>query len=275
MEWFAREVYPRLNQDISTRLRDAALELDLEDYLRVLGDLAGRRVLDFGAGQGHKAIFFASLGAQVLALDAEAPQVERCRDNLRRAAPLAGAVDFRLGDETTLGGLEGGAYDVVFSSEVIEHFPRDRAGWLCGEFLRLLRPGGVLLLTTPNGAVVAPEEQPGEGHYAHHHNFTLEELDALLAGHPAAYRRLRGYREDQRRNRCFYRWARLDTRLRTSRRLSAPMRSAYGAASAPLVRLYNRLVHPWVLARSRRNRALREGDLSGRCIFYAVRKAGP
>ena len=52
-----------------------------------------------------------------------------------------------------------GSMDVVLGSEVLEHLPSPR------EFVRLLRamlrPGGVLVLTTPNGEHIVPETSPG------------------------------------------------------------------------------------------------------------------
>jgi 2-polyprenyl-3-methyl-5-hydroxy-6-metoxy-1,4-benzoquinol methylase len=41
-----------------------------------------------------------------------------------------------------------GSYDVVVAAEVIEHLENPRA--ICRELFRLLRPGGHVLLSTPN-----------------------------------------------------------------------------------------------------------------------------
>ncbi|HET7041153.1 MAG TPA: methyltransferase domain-containing protein, partial [Gemmatimonadales bacterium] len=40
-------------------------------------------------------------------------------------------------------------FDVVFSNEVIEHVPDDRA--FAGELIQFVRPGGILVGTTPVG----------------------------------------------------------------------------------------------------------------------------
>ncbi len=43
-----------------------------------------------------------------------------------------------------------GSVDVVFSSELIEHIPREKGEKMIEEFYRILRPGGKVVLTTPN-----------------------------------------------------------------------------------------------------------------------------
>ncbi|MDB6077814.1 MAG: hypothetical protein JWO82_1561, partial [Akkermansiaceae bacterium] len=44
--------------------------------------------------------------------------------------------------------VEPSSFDVVTSSEVIEHLENSRA--ICREWFRVLRPGGTLILSTPN-----------------------------------------------------------------------------------------------------------------------------
>ena len=51
---------------------------------RLLGDIAGRRVLDLCAAPGGKTLQLAAAGAEVTALDVSAPRMERVRENLAR-----------------------------------------------------------------------------------------------------------------------------------------------------------------------------------------------
>ena len=52
-----------------------------------------------------------------------------------------------------------GRFDVVMAAETIEHVPCPAA--FVAALRRLLRPGGVLVLTTPDGAALRPETAPG------------------------------------------------------------------------------------------------------------------
>ena len=50
-----------------------------ETDLRLLGDVAGKRVLDLGCGAGHNAVALARAGARVIAVDESADQIGHAR----------------------------------------------------------------------------------------------------------------------------------------------------------------------------------------------------
>jgi 2-polyprenyl-3-methyl-5-hydroxy-6-metoxy-1,4-benzoquinol methylase len=102
---------------------------------------AGARVLDVGCGEGRFAAVLARAQAEVVGIDVAAEPLRRAR--LRhpeldlRQLPVQGAWP-----------LQDASFDVVWAGEVIEHVA-DTAGWL-SELRRVLRSGGVLLLSTPS-----------------------------------------------------------------------------------------------------------------------------
>jgi cyclopropane fatty-acyl-phospholipid synthase-like methyltransferase len=55
--------------------------------LRLIGAVAGKRVLDLGCGTGRAAITFAQQGAVVIAVDGSRSKLERARERAR--CPLA------------------------------------------------------------------------------------------------------------------------------------------------------------------------------------------
>ncbi|MGC2374545.1 MAG: class I SAM-dependent methyltransferase [Solirubrobacteraceae bacterium] len=104
---------------------------------------AGRtlRVLDFGCGEGHFAAALVRCGAEVVAVDvAEEP--------LRRARARHPDLDLRLVVADAPLRLGDGSFDVVWAGETIEHLA-DTSGWL-SELRRVLRSGGLVLLSTPD-----------------------------------------------------------------------------------------------------------------------------
>jgi 2-polyprenyl-3-methyl-5-hydroxy-6-metoxy-1,4-benzoquinol methylase len=115
--------------------------------VEVLADLPpghARRILDLGCGRGWMAPFLARFGA-VTGVDFSPVGIEFA------TAHFGGDAEFQLADasSSTLGLPENEPFDVVVCSEVIEHAPNH--GALLAQIAALLRPGGVLALTTPNG----------------------------------------------------------------------------------------------------------------------------
>lgn len=99
------------------------------------------RVLDIGCGEGHFAGALAHGGAKVVAVDvAEKP--------LRRARARHPDIDVRLMEPEAPLPLEDSSFDVVWAGETIEHVA-DTSQWL-SEVRRVLRSGGVVLLSTPD-----------------------------------------------------------------------------------------------------------------------------
>jgi SAM-dependent methyltransferase len=130
--------------------------------------VAGREVLDAGCGAGYGAAMLAAAGAvRVTGVDVAPEAIDAAR---------AGAAAANL--EFVLGGLHelpftDDAFDVVTCFEVIEHVERpDEA---LAELRRVLRPGGVLAISSPNRRVYPP------GNEHHVHEYTPEELHAALA----------------------------------------------------------------------------------------------
>src|SRR5262249_40995134 len=73
-------------------------------------------------------------------------------------------------------GFDAGSFDAVLSMETIEHV--DDEGRFVAELHRVLAPGGVLVLSTP---------QNSQGHipitYMHEREYSLEQITALVGRH--------------------------------------------------------------------------------------------
>jgi 2-polyprenyl-3-methyl-5-hydroxy-6-metoxy-1,4-benzoquinol methylase len=113
---------------------------------RFLGDtVRGRLVLDAGCGVGGLTRALVDRGAHVVALDIGPELAATTRARCRCQAVV--------GTLTGLG-LRTGSFDVVLSSEAIEHTPDPHAALL--ELYRVVRPGGHLVVSTPNRLWQAP-----------------------------------------------------------------------------------------------------------------------
>jgi SAM-dependent methyltransferase len=129
----------------------------------------GRAVLDAGCGVGYGSAMLARAGAsEVVGVDLSDKAVE---------AAAAGAppnATFLTGDVHALP-FEADRFDLVVCFEVIEHVEgRDE---VIAELARVLAPGGVLALSSPNRDVYPA------GNPHHVHEYVPEELRAALAAH--------------------------------------------------------------------------------------------
>ncbi len=121
----------------------------------------GKRVLDAGCGLGYGTEILSSAGAaEVVGVDLDAEAVEEARRRVN------GAGDIRRGDVQRLD-FDDRSFDLVVCFETIEHV--EGAPSALAEFHRVLRPGGVLLLSSPNPDAYPPgnehhvrEYKPGE-----------------------------------------------------------------------------------------------------------------
>ncbi len=115
-------------------------------YRELVGHCGGAVVLEAGCGEGYGADLLAGVARRVLALDYDATTAS----HVRRRYP---AVDVVRTNLVALPVADGCA-DVVVSLQVIEHL------WEQERFLRecrrVLRPGGALLLSTPNRITFSP-----------------------------------------------------------------------------------------------------------------------
>ncbi|MBI3026363.1 MAG: class I SAM-dependent methyltransferase [Candidatus Tectomicrobia bacterium] len=149
-----REFHERRSGERSGRLSGAELRfedslyLDHETWVRdtfaLLGDLRGKRVLDYGAGEGLSSVVLARRGARVVSFDIASGNV---RLTARRAA--ANGVPLHLAQMAGEAlAFRDGAFDAVYGNAILHHVNLERAG---AELRRVLRPGGVAVFSEPWG----------------------------------------------------------------------------------------------------------------------------
>ena len=120
--------------------------LEHEPWIRpaldALGDLRGRRILDFGCGHGMAAVVLARRGARVTAFDLSGGYVFEASalavaNGVNIAFVQANGEQLPFADET---------FDCIWGNAVLHHLDLDRAG---RELHRVLRAGGVAVFCEP------------------------------------------------------------------------------------------------------------------------------
>ena len=124
--------------------------MDHESWVRetvdLLGDLRGKRVLDYGTGDGMSATVLARLGGEVYAFDIA---LGNAALSARRAR--ANGVSDRVHLQEMAGealGYRDGSFDAIYGNAILHHVDLNLAG---KEMARVLRPGGVAVFSEPWG----------------------------------------------------------------------------------------------------------------------------
>jgi SAM-dependent methyltransferase len=127
----------------------------------------GAVVVEAGCGEGYGAALMAEAGATVVVgLDLDHPTLVHAAYRYPRVAAVrANLVALPVANATA---------DLVVSSQVVEHL-WDQPGFVT-ECARVLRPGGTLVVTTPNRRTFPP------GNVFHHRELDAGELAALVGG---------------------------------------------------------------------------------------------
>ena len=114
--------------------------------LRQISNPIGKRALEIGCGTGGLAIFLASRGMRVSAIDNEQYDAAALETARREACKRGLTVDVRHGDAVALP-YPTSAFELVVCSQVFEHLSDPDAA--LREIARVLKPGGVALVDFP------------------------------------------------------------------------------------------------------------------------------
>ncbi len=138
-EYYAKESQSEATLDRFRRCRETVLRIAKQEGLT--GSLS---VADIGCGAGTQARLWAELGHRVSALDINEPLIQLAR---RRAAEAHLDIRFDVGSATSLP-WRNATMDVCLLPELLEHV----ADWhsCLNEAVRILKPGGLLYLSTTN-----------------------------------------------------------------------------------------------------------------------------
>lgn len=164
-DWYQQEHGPQLNVDELVWGQWSIPEAELG----VLGDVAGRDVLELGCGGAQWSVALAKRGARVVGLDNSARQLEHARELVRAAG-----VDVQLvhasGESVP---LPDGSFDVVLSDHGALSWAEPSG--VVPEVGRLLRSGGVLAfnVTSPLVRMCWNDEQDALDTALHRSYFDL------------------------------------------------------------------------------------------------------
>jgi 2-polyprenyl-3-methyl-5-hydroxy-6-metoxy-1,4-benzoquinol methylase len=133
----------------------------------------GARVLDMACGEGYGSEVLSRCAASVVGVDGNPEAHEHARLRYRRQN-----LRFEWGAVQTYGEPE--AFDAVVFLQTIEHVPDP--GAVLEHFRRILAPGGIAYVSTPNVLTLAPPGAVRSGNPWHLREYRVAEFRALCAG---------------------------------------------------------------------------------------------
>ena len=132
----------------------------------------GRRVLDAACGEGYGTALLGTTAAEAVGVDIDAESIRHAR-----TAYPGGRVRFVEGSCTRLP-LPDASFDLVVSFETIEHLEAADQGPMLAEFARVLKPQGLLIISSPNKRIYS--DARGYRNEFHRHELYRDSLAALL-----------------------------------------------------------------------------------------------
>lgn len=134
------------------------------------------RILDCGCGTGFGTKIIAErTNSPAVGLDYSQEAIEYAKQNQQSSL-----TEFLQGDATKLP-FTSGEFNYVVSIGVLQQLSLEQADKAITEMMRVLAPGGHLIIQLPNKTVFAPlKEKYGWAYKIHKYEFSPEELSAML-----------------------------------------------------------------------------------------------
>jgi len=147
-------------------------------YAFALTVVESKVVLDIACGEGYGSHLLAGAAAKVIGMDLSSEAVEHAKSKYQ-----APNLSFQSGDATATG-LESDSIDIIVCFETLEHLSEQEQMLI--EFRRVLRPDGVLIVSTPDKRVYS--DLTGFDNEFHIRELYREEFESLLGRQFPSYR---------------------------------------------------------------------------------------
>ena len=143
------------------------IALDIYAAAGALLDMDGPlRVLDFGCGCGRVLRYMGVVAprAAIHASDIDAEAIAWCEGNFRGEIE-SGRFSFATNRDRPPTALGDGQFDLVYAISVFTHLPEELQLLWLGELGRVLRPGGIAVLSTQGGSLIRSHLSPGDSRH--------------------------------------------------------------------------------------------------------------
>ncbi|MFA6263685.1 MAG: class I SAM-dependent methyltransferase [Candidatus Babeliales bacterium] len=121
------------------------------EFLKFIGDIHGKNILDVGCGEGYNTRIFAQHGAHITGIDVS-EQMIRCAQDEEQKHPLG--IEYKVASWGNLSAFKNEAFDVVLSTMALMDGPGYEDA--LKEFYRVLKPNGSLFFSVTHPCFLTP-----------------------------------------------------------------------------------------------------------------------
>jgi O-antigen biosynthesis protein len=113
-------------------------------YMSVSALVKDKVVLDIACGNGYGTNYLSSYAKKIIGIDIDSLAINLCKEQYSNDS-----IEFNIGSVSSIP-LDNNAVDIVVSFETIEHVSVEMQKEFMQEVIRVLKPGGFLIVSTPN-----------------------------------------------------------------------------------------------------------------------------
>ena len=160
--------------DLLARENDLYANTKYEIILGYLAGTRGLRILNVGCGSGELSFMLAAAGHRVFGIDPAAEYIDVARRKAERLPHLR--CEFAV---STIEDFQSDSrYDCVIATDVLEHILHDDLAFTA--MVRLIDPGGLVILTIPAGQWLFGYHDESLGHFR---RYSLRDVRMLVRAH--------------------------------------------------------------------------------------------
>lgn len=201
------------------------------------GDAEGAALLEFGCNYAASSIVAAAMGAHVTGVDVDADAIALARHNAARHG-MAGRIDLRHVPDTRALPFADARFDIILCISVLEYVAPDQLGAVLRELRRVLKPGGLIIVSGTASRLAPREVHSGRWLV----NYWPRAIDRWLLGTKAPLQRGANPFAIMR---AFGDYANIDLADRGTRWLAARAAMGQSPTKLRMARLAGRLIRPF------------------------------
>jgi ubiquinone/menaquinone biosynthesis C-methylase UbiE len=143
-------------------------------YLLATSLVTNKTVLDIACGEGYGSNLLALSAGNVIGVDIDQPTIQHASSRYSRPN-----LTFKVGSASHIPIEDDGSIDVAVSYETIEHLHEQNQESLMRELIRVMKPDGLLIMSTPNKRLYS--DVPQYRNEYHLREFHQEEFAPFLS----------------------------------------------------------------------------------------------